>query len=668
MRVFSTVLCALSLVACGAKPGTDADDTGEASLDADKDGFAAGADCNDSDASINPDATEICDDLDNNCDGVIDEETAADAGVWYADSDSDNYGDANISLHACEMPEGYVEDSTDCDDSDAGLNPETIWYADTDADGYGDSKSTTLSCETPAGHVQDANDCDDTSQWVNPAADEICDGLDNDCDASTSEDGTVAHTATDGVKTDVTASLTGTASAPAEYTVTEGSLNFCDGVHYVNLTILGDASVGSQSQDPTRTILNGAGVGSVLSVWEPGSTVLVSDLTVENGLGNQAIGSTGGGVYCASYDLQTAALNASIDLQLENLIVSNNVATDYGGGIFSVGCDLTVLNSEISYNDSGYFGGGLWLSDGDSSLTGVEIFENAAHTGGGALIWGNQFEGGNRTGALDDVVVSDNTASDIVGGIGLLSGSFSWVGTSGSQGSGAWSNQSGTVNASGLSVGEMTFQAQDVDFGTSADGTDNLHYDIEILGEWVSYNADDDASFSCDEDGCGTSTVTVNGGAKTDSLYTGLLGTVFTVDDIGTLDSFEPWTGGYQSSCPLDFYLLSAVTSDASSWTVEWAAKNQLSNTTLDFKSSTQVGFPLDPSLFYAVAWQHSGCATRYAFEDGVGVGATITGLGTTVGYMYNGTTASYSIGDTVENKGTSTALTWYVNFNVTKL
>jgi hypothetical protein len=88
----------------------------------------------------------------------------------------------------------------------------------------------------------------------------------------------------------------------------------------------------------------------------------------------------------------------------------------------------------------------------------------------------------------------------------------------------------------------------------------------------------------------------------------------------------------------------------------------------LDFKSSTQVGFPLDPSLFYAVAWQHSGCATRYAFEDGVGVGATITGLGTTVGYMYNGTTDSYSIGDTVENKGTSTALTWYVNFNVTKL
>lgn len=624
MKMFSLSLCVLALIACGEKPGTDGEETGFTVVDADKDGFDSTVDCDDSDADVNPDAEEVCDGIDNNCDDEIDEDTATDAGTWYADSDSDSYGDANISIVGCEMPEGYVEDGSDCDD---------------------------------------------TSELVNPGAAEVCDGIDNDCDASTSEDGTVVHTATDGVQTDVTSSLTGTASSPAVYTFTEGSLTFCDGVHYVNLLVSGDGTVGSQSQDPTRTSLNGAGLGTVVSVDEPGSTVLVSDLTIENGFAITELGSAGGGVSCASFDSQTGGLDEAIDLQLENLIVSNNVADEYGAGVFAVGCDLTLLNSEISYNTSEYYAGGLWLSDGDSSLTGVEIFENTAPIGGGVLIWGSQFGSGNHAGTLDDVVVTGNTGAATVGGIALLSGSFSWVGTSGSQGSGAWNNQVETETASGLSLDSVAFQAQGVDFGTSADGTDNLNYDIEMLSTGVGYNADDDAFFSCDEDGCGTSTVTVNGGTANDSLYYGLLGTIFTVDDIGTLDSFEPWTATNQSSCPVDFYLLSASTSHASSWTVEWAAKNQVSSTTLDFKNSTQVGFPLDPSLFYAVAWHHSACGNRYAWTDEAGVGETITGLGTTVGYMYNSqSTATYSVGDAVPNMGTFTTLTWRINFNVTKL
>jgi hypothetical protein len=661
MKMFTLGLCALTLLACGAKPGTD--DTGSGPVDADKDGFDSTADCNDDNSDINPDAAEICDALDNNCDGIIDEDSATDAGTWYADADSDSYGDASTSMNSCEMPEGYVEDGTDCDDSDSSVTPETVWFADSDSDGFGDSGATTESCEAPSGYVADSSDCDDSSDRVNPGAAEICDGLDNDCDASTSEDWTVAHTAKDGVQTDVTGSLAGTASSPAVYTFTEGSLNFCDGVHYVNLTISGDGSVGSQSQDPTRTILNGAVVGAVVAVDEPGSTVLVSDLTIEYGYGNQGIGSTGGGVYCSAYDLQTGTLNETIDLQLENLIVSNNVADEFGGGVFSVGCDLTVLNSEISYNISGYHGGGLWLSDGDSTLTGVEIFENVAPVGGGALIWGKQLGAGDHTGTLDDVVATGNTGLSIIGGVGLLSGSFSWIGTSGSQGSGAWNNQTGAETTSGLSLGDASFQAQNLDFGTSTDGTDNLNYDIEILNAGVKYNADDDASFSCDEDSCGTSTATVIGLQDDSVAFSGILGAVISVDDIGTLDSFEPYTAG---TCNLDYYLFSSNVAATGDWTVVWASTGNVSSKTFEFKDSGLVGFPLDPSLFYAVAWKHDGCASSvnygsYSVE-------TVAGLGTTEMMVINfESTGSYSLGEAVELILPPGDMI-YMNLNVTKL
>src|SRR4051812_42808425 len=44
-------------------------------------------DCNDSNASVYPDAVEICDGLDNNCNGEIDESI-----IWYRDADGDGYG------------------------------------------------------------------------------------------------------------------------------------------------------------------------------------------------------------------------------------------------------------------------------------------------------------------------------------------------------------------------------------------------------------------------------------------------------------------------------------------------------------------------------------------------------------------------------------------------
>ena len=142
-------------------------------------------DCDDGDATISPNATELCDEVDNDCDGEVDEDDAADAETWYADVDGDGYGDAATTYESCEQPTGYVDDDTDCDDGDAELNPDTVWYVDYDGDGYGSDTLTLASCEQPSGYVDDDTDCDDTDAEAWPGNTETWyDGVDGDCDGA----------------------------------------------------------------------------------------------------------------------------------------------------------------------------------------------------------------------------------------------------------------------------------------------------------------------------------------------------------------------------------------------------------------------------------------------------------------------------------------------------
>ena len=80
-----------------------------------------GNDCDDEKENINPLAVEICNGVDDDCDTLIDDE-AIDPLTWYADSDTDSYGDPNNTLESCDQPNGYVDNSDDCDDTNSNFN------------------------------------------------------------------------------------------------------------------------------------------------------------------------------------------------------------------------------------------------------------------------------------------------------------------------------------------------------------------------------------------------------------------------------------------------------------------------------------------------------------------------------------------------------------------
>jgi hypothetical protein len=164
-------------------------------------------DCNDANSAVHPNATEVCNGMDDDCDMLVDE-NAVDAQNWYEDFDGDSYGNLYSVIQSCFQPAGYVSDNTDCDDNTSVTHPGAMeicdnldnncdgfadnnafdaatWYQDMDMDGFGNPLVSFVSCVAPSGYVSDNTDCLDNNPAAYPGGTEIANnGIDEDCNGS----------------------------------------------------------------------------------------------------------------------------------------------------------------------------------------------------------------------------------------------------------------------------------------------------------------------------------------------------------------------------------------------------------------------------------------------------------------------------------------------------
>ncbi|MCS6990913.1 MAG: MopE-related protein [Chitinophagales bacterium] len=114
------------------------------------------SDCNDANASIHPQASEVCNGYDDNCNGQSDE------GVlqrFYADADGDGFGNRQAGMWACATSAGYVADSSDCNDANAMIHPQSLENCngqDDNCNGVIDEETVTATV-TPSGTVMACN-------------------------------------------------------------------------------------------------------------------------------------------------------------------------------------------------------------------------------------------------------------------------------------------------------------------------------------------------------------------------------------------------------------------------------------------------------------------------------------------------------------------------------
>ena len=187
------------------RPGDTEDDDRDGAADM---GCAGGTDCDDRDPFAHAGMPELCDGVDNDCDGAVDEDPSEDLR-WYRDADGDGIGEAAGGFSGCARPPaGFVLADGDCADDDPERGPgrsercdgvdqdcdgridegafALLVFDDRDGDGAGAGRGR-LACALGEGETEVGGDCDDDDPLVGPGAAELCNTRDDDCDGVVDE-------------------------------------------------------------------------------------------------------------------------------------------------------------------------------------------------------------------------------------------------------------------------------------------------------------------------------------------------------------------------------------------------------------------------------------------------------------------------------------------------
>ena len=116
-----------------------------------------GGDCDDADPNRHPNAPELCNGIDDDCDTVPDDPPTTGDGAWYVDEDGDGYGDEHSAETTCDRAPGLIEQGGDCDDTDDSVHPAAIEQCNDGVDNNCDGSPNTCTWPSTA---------DLTDYWV----------------------------------------------------------------------------------------------------------------------------------------------------------------------------------------------------------------------------------------------------------------------------------------------------------------------------------------------------------------------------------------------------------------------------------------------------------------------------------------------------------------------